>query len=358
MPSLPKSAPDPAMSDYSPVILQGQHTSDDEILARTPLDTKALGGDSSEIIMELLQRFKVRDVMKRQVISIPRKTTMREAQKILRENRISGVPVSENDRLYGLVSVNDIIKGLDGGWMDEPCEDHMAKNLVVLEAGMPLSFALRYFNNYTYGRFPVLDANRKLVGIISQRDVMRALLYELSVEIRKLERKTSPKAAALADQEAKENFYRKEWAVVHNDLSRAGHAANAIKGILRERKIERSVMRRVAVAAYELEINICIHSHGGVLVLLISDDKITITAKDRGPGIPDIEWACRDGTSTANDWIRSMGFGAGMGLSNSKRVADDFEIQSEIGKFTKVKCVFNIPQQPPNPAQGAEGAQA
>jgi len=330
------------MGEYNPTILQGQHTNDDEILAKTPLDPKALGGDSSVIIMELLQRFKVRDVMKRQVISISRKATLREAQSIMRENRISGLPVSENGRLYGLVSVNDIIKGLDGGWMNDACEDHMATNLVVLEAGMPLAFALRYFNNYTYGRFPVLDSNRQLVGIISQRDVMRALLYELSVEIRKLERKT--RGGQEQESQSKEHYFRKEWAVVRNDLSRAGHAANDIKSLLRERKIDRTVVRRVAVAAYELEINICIHSHGGVMVLLISDDTVTITAKDRGPGIPDIEWACRDGTSTANDWIRSLGFGAGMGLSNSKRVSDEFDIQSEVGKFTKVQCVFRIPK--------------
>ncbi len=348
------------MSDYNPVILEGQKTDDDEILAaHSTLDTKALGGDSSVIIMELLQRFKVRDVMHRQVISIPRKATLREAQKILRDNRISGLPVSENGRLYGIVSVNDIIKGLDGGWMDETCEAHMAKNLVVLEAGMPISFALRYFNNYTYGRFPVLDSNRQLVGIVSQRDVMRALLYELSVEIRKLERKASPQAAQAAEQVAKDNFFRKEWAVVHNDLSRAGHAANAIKGILRERKIDRSIIRRVAVAAYELEINICIHSLGGVLVLIIADDAVRITAKDRGPGIADIEWACRDGTSTANDWIRSMGFGAGMGLSNSKRVADHFHIESEVGRFTIVECIFDLPKaapedETPQPAEEAK----
>ena len=326
------------MAEYNPTILAAQHTNDDEILAKSPLDAKALGGDSSVIIMELLQRFKVRDVMKRQVIVVPRSATLREAQAVLRDNRISGVPVSENGRLYGIISVNDIIKGLDGGWMDEPCEDHMATNLVVLEAGMPLAFALRYFNNYTYGRFPVLDSNRQLVGIISQRDVMRALLYELSVEIRKLERKTRKGASPAEEKSA--NYFRREWAVVRNDLSRAGHAANDIKSLLRERKIDRTVVRRVAVAAYELEINICIHSHGGVLVLLISDDSVTITAKDRGPGIPDIEWACRDGTSTANDWIRSLGFGAGMGLSNSKRVSDEFEIESEVGKFTRVKCVF------------------
>ena len=140
------------MSDYSPTILQGQQTSDDEILAKVPLDEKALGGDSSVVIMELLQRFKVRDVMKRQVLAIPRKATLREAQRILRENHISGLPVSEDGRLYGIISVNDIINGLDHGWMDDTVDMHMASSLVVLEAGMPISFALRYFNNYTYGR--------------------------------------------------------------------------------------------------------------------------------------------------------------------------------------------------------------
>ncbi|MBQ3672719.1 MAG: CBS domain-containing protein [Kiritimatiellae bacterium] len=339
------------MSDYSPTILQGQQTSDDEILAKVPLDEKALGGDSSVVIMELLQRFKVRDVMKRQVLAIPRKATLREAQRILRENHISGLPVSEDGRLYGLISVNDIINGLDHGWMDDTVDMHMASSLVVLEAGMPISFALRYFNNYTYGRFPVLDSNRKLVGIISQRDVMRALLYELSVEIRKLEQKTADKVAQPAPR-GETHFFRREWAVVHNDLAGAGRAANEIKQLLREKKVDRAVARRIAVAAYELEINICIHSHGGVLVLVISDNAVTITAKDRGPGIPDIEWACRDGTSTANDWIRSLGFGAGMGLSNSKRVADFFEIESEVGKFTKVTCAFDLKKLEAPPAGG------
>ena len=326
---------------YNPTILKGEQRQDDDILATTPLDPTAFGGDGSVIIMELLQRFKVRDVMKRTVIAVSRDTPMREAQRIMRENRISGLPVSEEGRLFGIVSVNDIINALDNGWIDETCERHMANNLVVLEAGMPLAYALRYFNNYTYGRFPVLDSSRKLVGIISQRDVMRALLYELSVEIRKLERKAA-RGSNAPEHASSENYFRKEFAVVRNDLGSAGRAANEIKQILKARRIDRAVARRVAVAAYELEINICIHSHGGILTFILADDTITIKAKDRGPGIPDIEWACRDGTSTANDWIRSMGFGAGMGLSNSKRVADEFDIQSEVGKFTKVTCLFRL----------------
>lgn len=186
-----------------------------------------------------------------------------------------------------------------------------------------------------------MGSTRKLVGIISQRDVMRALLYELSVEIRKLERKAA-RGANAPELHPGVNYLRREFAVVHNDLGSAGRAANEIKKLLKERNVDRSVSRRVAVAAYELEINICIHSHGGILTFILADDTVTIKAKDRGPGIPDIEWACRDGTSTANDWIRSLGFGAGMGLSNSKRVSDEFDIQSEVGRFTKVTCLFRL----------------
>ncbi len=186
-----------------------------------------------------------------------------------------------------------------------------------------------------------MGSARKLVGIISQRDVMHALLYELSVEIRKLERKAA-RGANAPELHPGVNYLRREFAVVHNDLGSAGRAANEIKKLLKERNVDRSVSRRVAVAAYELEINICIHSHGGILTFILADDTVTIKAKDRGPGIPDIEWTCRDGTSTANDWIRSLGFGAGMGLSNSKRVSDEFDIQSEVGRFTKVTCLFRL----------------
>ena len=327
------------MEGYSPVILEGQKRQDDEILEKSPpLDAHSLSGaGGSEVVMELLQRFKVRDVMKRTVISVPRSASLRDAQRLMRENRISGLPVAEEGRLYGIVSVNDIINALDGCWINDTCEKRMATNLVVLEAGMPLAYALRYFNNYTYGRFPVLDSDRKLVGIISQRDVMRALLLEMTVELRKLERK----AANTVPERASDKYLRKDWAVLHNDLASAGKAANEIRQILKDKKVERSLARRVAVAAYELEINICIHSHGGVLTFIIDDTKIIVQAKDKGPGIADIEWACRDGTSTANDWIRSMGFGAGMGLSNSKRVSDAFEITSEGGRFTQVICAFD-----------------
>ena len=138
--------------------------------------------------------------------------------------------------------------------------------------------------------------------------------------------------------------HTRQFVVVRNDLSNAGKAANEIKKMLGEAGVEKKIIRRVAVAAYELEINICIHSLGGSITFILDGHKATIIAKDKGPGIKDVEWALRDGTSTANDWIRSMGFGAGMGLSNSKRVADFFDIKSTVPTGTTVLCEFNLPE--------------
>ena len=129
---------------------------------------------------------------------------------------------------------------------------------------------------------------------------------------------------------------------MRNDLQNAGRAANEIKRLLVAAGCDRKIVRRIAVAAYELEINIAIHSLGGALTFILDGQKVILIARDRGPGIADIEWALRDGTSTANDWIRSMGFGAGMGLANSRRVSDKFDIKSSVPTGTTVFCEFNL----------------
>ena len=348
------------MDGYSPKILSGgEGRDDDQIIADHGKSQKsgseqALGGDDSPlVIMELLQRLRVRDVMRdRDIISVVRTDSMRFAQNLMKRNHISGVPVVEDKRLFGIVSVNDIIRALEGGWIGEPCQKHMATNLVVLEADMPLAFAIKFFQNYTFGRFPVLDKNRDLVGIVSQRDVTRVLMKELTRELARLEGRTDASAAKADErqEDAKSEgalpyYSMRQFVVVRNDLSGAGKAANEIKRMMKEAGIDNKISRRVAVAAYELEINVCIHSLGGTITFILDTEKATVIAKDRGPGIKDVEWACQDGTSTANDWIRSMGFGAGMGLANSKRVADTFSIQSKIPTGTTVMCEFNLKKQ-------------
>ena len=102
------------------------------------------------------------------------------------------------------------------------------------------------------------------------------------------------------------------------------------------------MLRRVAVASYEVELNLVIHSMGGKLDLDVDQNGVWLISQDVGPGIPDISLAMREGWSTANEEARSLGFGAGMGLPNMKRNADDFEIESELGKGTRISMRFAL----------------
>ena len=340
--------------NYRPIILTGgEKRSDDQIMAAHEQKTvkrvsgPGLPGTTGEgeplVVMELLQRLRVKDVMrKRDIASVVRTDSMRYAQNLMKRNHISGVPVLEDGRLFGIVSINDIILALEGGWIGDPCQKHMSTNLVVLEDDMPLAFAIKYFQNYTFGRFPVLNKDRAFVGIVSQRDVTRVLMQELTNELARLEGKAVESARLPQTKGSLPYYSLRQFVIVHNDLNNAGKAANEIKRMMKDAGINNKLIRRVAVAAYELEINICIHSVGGTLTFVLDDKEAQIVAKDRGPGIKDVEWALRDGTSTANDWIRSMGFGAGMGLSNSKRVSDTFDIISKIPSGTMVMCGFKI----------------
>lgn len=331
------------MSDYEPTILTGgDGRSDDEIMAG--FDG---GKDSPLVIMELLQRFRVRDIMSsRNIISLTRTDTLRTAKELMKDHKLSGLPVLEGKRLLGMVSVSQLITALEGGYLDEPVTEHMSKSLVIIEEDIPIALAIKYFHNYSFGRFPVLNKEHEFVGIITQRDVTRVLLKELTRELARLEgtkveTKMSSEVAPKGDGTIP-YYSMRQFVVVRNDLANAGKAANEIKKILKELGVASKIVRRVAVAAYELEINICIHSLGGALTIILDTNKITLVAKDKGPGIPDIAWALQDGASTANDWIRSMGFGAGMGLPNCKRVADHFDIKSSVPAGTTVLCEFNV----------------
>ena len=323
----------------------------DQAAADTPHDTEiaaaelaaesSAGGESSPLVLlEMIHRLKVRDVMCTELLTLDRKAPLKRAQELMRANNISGVPIRESGRLYGLVSIDDIIRALEGGYIHEPCGRHMTTHLIVLEDDMPVSFALRYFGRYKYGRFPVLNRGRTLVGIVSQRDINRVLLRELTREVERLE---SAHQGVNVDMGEGDRLYMLcEYPVVKLDFENAGKAANEIKMLLRDRQVDPRVTRRIAVAAYEMELNICVHSDGGTLNFLVSNGRAEVIAKDSGPGMADVEWACRDGTSTANDWIRSLGFGAGMGLPNTKRVSDTFEISSTPGKGTTVRAGFAL----------------
>ena len=125
------------------------------------------------------------------------------------------------------------------------------------------------------------------------------------------------------------------------DFTSAGEASAEVKKNLRLLGYSPETIRRVSIAMYEGEINMVIHAGGGVADVSIYTDHIEVTLTDNGPGIEDIELAMSEGYSTAPDAIRSLGFGAGMGLPNMKRYADEFSIESVVGKGTKVTLIIN-----------------
>jgi len=124
------------------------------------------------------------------------------------------------------------------------------------------------------------------------------------------------------------------------EFQTAGDASASIKRKLKQIGIDSTVLRRIAVASYEAELNLIIHSDGGRLMLEMTPDTIILTSADVGPGIADISKAMQEGFSTASEEARDLGFGAGMGLPNMKRNADEFSIESEVGTGTRIQMGF------------------
>jgi CBS domain-containing protein/anti-sigma regulatory factor (Ser/Thr protein kinase) len=291
--------------------------------------------DSPSVVLELIYQLKIKDVMTTAVITAYRTDTLRHIQAIMKENYITGIPITDGRKLLGLVSIDDIVTALDGGWINAPAEEKMTRDLIVLEEDMPLSFAISYLNKYRYGRYPVVNKNRELVGILTSNDVIRTLLVEMNREVLRLE-----KISHINDFSA--GYSEMEFTTNRYDFELAGRASTEIKKALKKHSIDPALIRRVAIASYELEINQVVHSNGGTISCSIQPDKVIVIASDTGPGIADVNQALREGFSTANEWIRSLGFGAGMGLANTKRVSDEFTISSEIGKGTTVRSVVFI----------------
>jgi len=292
--------------------------------------------DTSSVVLELIYQLKIKDVMNSMVITGQKTDSLRRVQGMMRENYITGLPIVDGLNLLGIISIEDIIMALDRGYIDSPVEQYMTRNVIVLKDDMPLSFAISYLNRYRYGRFPVLNNAKELVGIITSKDVIRSLLMEMNREVLRLE-KLQQKEARLPDKYSEMSF-----TTVRFDFELAGRASTEIKKALKNRNIDPKIIRRIAIASYELEINQVVHSVGGTISCSIQPDKVVVVASDIGPGIADISLALQEGWSTADEWIRSLGFGAGMGLANTKRVSDEFSIESTVGVGTTVRSTVFI----------------
>ena len=303
--------------------------------------------NSPEAVLEILFKLKVKDVMTHPILTARASDPLRHIQDVMKKNRITGIPIAdEHNALLGIVSMDDIVNALDNGWINDAAGLHMTTNVIVLQDTMSLSFCVSYFNKYSFGRFPVLDGNSRLVGIVTASDVISTLLVALNREVERLEQTSIPPEHALRRGIKDEGAQGEERVIEFNtepfNFEIAGQASTEIKKLLKASGVETSITRRIGIASYELEINQVVHSEGGIMRYRITSDRLVSEAADSGPGIPDIEKAMTEGFSTASDRVRSLGFGAGMGLPNTRRVSDEFSIESTAGSGTLVRAIFNL----------------
>jgi len=132
------------------------------------------------------------------------------------------------------------------------------------------------------------------------------------------------------------NSLHLSYKVSGDDFTRAGEASSDLKAKLKQMGVSPEIIRKVAIAMYEGEINMVIHANGGTIDVEINPQEIIMILTDTGPGIEDVERAMTEGYSTASENILSLGFGAGMGLPNMKKYSDDMDIKTEVGIGTTV----------------------
>jgi len=295
-------------------------------------------------VQELIYEMKVEDIMVTDVVSIDVNTRMSDLRELLREKRISGVPVVDGDNLAGMVSIEDFITYLaDGG---EACSvaSRMSTSVKTLYNNDPLVHAVREFDLLGYGRFPVLDRNTgKLVGIITKGDIVNGLLNKMEIDYLKVESLKFRSAPKFKDLITNKTTFILQYSIHGDDIDHAGETSSRLKKALKRMHIPPDILRRVAIAAYEAEMNTVLYANGGSLMARVTPKKITIDVEDSGPGIENIEKAMKPGFSTAADWIRELGFGAGMGLPNIKKCSDSMDLESVVGEGTHLKFEVHLP---------------
>jgi len=289
-------------------------------------------------IRELGYELKVRDAMDRNLITVQPKTPMSKVRGVLRSNRISGIPVIDKDKLVGVICVEDLVNWLMAGADNCSVEEKMSKNLVTLYTDEPLIHAINKLEQYGFFHFPVLErSNGELAGTITREGIIRGLLKKLEIDYREEEIRHYRASHVFEDMIADKTSLIFQYYVVGQDFNRAGESASALKKTLKRLGTHPEIVRRAAIAVYEAEMNLVIFARSGEIIVKVDPNQIRIEVEDSGPGIPDIEKAMQPGYSTAPDWVRELGFGAGMGLNNIKRCVDEMNITSTVGKGTRVE---------------------
>lgn len=304
--------------------------------------------DAHEInrIEELSYDLKIREVMNANVITTPPDVPVASALELLRINRISGAPVVKDKKLVGIISLEDIVRALQNNQLTEPVEKYMTGKLVTVRNSDSIVEAIKAFTEKGLGRLPVVDEANNLTGIITKGDITRGILLAVQRDYKEEEVRRYRASHLFEDINSDRTTLVLRYNIKVGDFTNGGNASSYIKRALLRLGADQQLARRCGIAAYEAEMNLIIHTtRGGVLKLEVEPHRINIITTDDGPGIPDVQKAQQPGYSTASDKVREMGFGAGMGLVNIKRCVDTIELDSTVGKGTKLVMRIAVPSE-------------
>jgi len=305
-------------------------------------------------VQELIYTTRVESVMATNVVVISPSMTMAQAKDLMQKKRIAGAPVMDGDRMLGIVSMTDVIRVMEHGALQEPVAAHMTTDVKTVLKDSSAMEVVNSLGREGFARLPVVDRDGKLVGIVTTGTMVRALLHQMDISFQKKEAEKLQSYRArhiFEDIPSDQTSVVLRFVVDAKDFASAGKASSSIKRSLQRLGVPPSVVRRVAVAVYEAEMNLVIHTDvGGEITVDVRKDRLRISAVDHGPGISDLRKVLQPGYSTAPPWIRDMGFGAGMGLANIRRCSDMMMMLSGQSGGTRLDIEFLLERRP----RGAE----
>lgn len=304
--------------------------------------------DAHEInrVEELSYDLKIREVMTAAVKTATPDMPLSKVLEILRVNRISGLPVVEDEKLVGILSLEDIVRALQKNELAAPTSQYMTRDVVTVSSYESIVQALRTFTEKQLGRLPVVDENQNLVGMITKGDITRGILVALQKDYKEEEVRRYRASHLFEDINSERTTLVLRYTIKAGDFTQGGKASSHIKRALIRLGADPQLTRRCCIAVYEAEMNLIIHTtNGGILKLEVEPHRITVTATDDGPGILDTQKVFEAGYSTATEQVREMGFGAGMGLVNMSRCVDEIKLESAVGKGSKLIMRIYIPNQ-------------
>ncbi|HVN16837.1 MAG TPA: CBS domain-containing protein [Anaerolineales bacterium] len=294
-------------------------------------------------VEELSYELKIQDVMSREIKSLGPSDTMQNVFDLLRQNRISGAPVLEDNSLIGIISQEDLMRALAKGELSAPIREYMTTKVITVKSYEPVVKALEVFTRTRIGRLPVVDENEKLAGMITKGDITRGVLVAIRKDYHDEEIRRYRASHLFEDIISDRTSLILRYKIRPRDFTNGGQASSYIKRALLRLGASPQLARECGIAVYEAEMNLIIHAtNGGVLRVQIEPHRILMQTSDDGPGIPDVKLALQPGWSTASEFARSMGFGAGMGLVNIQRCVNKMEIDSTPGKGTKLLMEIHL----------------